>query len=95
MIASLANGVSGDNARKVVAMDLEKGFGQRQMGHPVKEVSLVYLRKEKDAKYGTTIVNQYLVLRLICYKYPLILYDLNFFYVSRKYSNKYQSFDFR
>ena len=37
----IANGESGDNARKVVAMDLERGFVKMQMGHPVKEVSLV------------------------------------------------------
>ena len=66
----IANGEIGDNARKVVAMDLERGFVQMQMGHPVKKVSLVYLRKQKDAKYGTTIVNQYQVLIYICNRYP-------------------------
>ena len=65
MIGDVANGESGDNARKVAAMDLERGFVQEQMDHPVKKVSLVYLRKDKNARYGTGIVNQYQVLSLI------------------------------
>ena len=45
-----ANGVSGDSARKVVAMGLERGFVQIQLGSLVKELALVYVRKEQDAK---------------------------------------------
>ena len=76
MIGDVANGESGDNARKVAAMDLERGFVQGQMDHPVKKVSLVYLRKDKNARYGTGIVNQYQVLSLIStdiLKYCVIL----------------------
>ena len=45
MIARRANGESGDNAQKVAEMGLERGFLQRQMGHPVRQVSLVHVRK--------------------------------------------------
>ena len=63
MIATEASGESGDNAQKVAEMGLERGFLQRQMGHPVRKVSLVHARKKKYAKYGVSIVNQ--VLNLI------------------------------
>ena len=45
MIATEASGESGDNAQKVAEMGLERGFLQRQMGHPVRQVSLVHVRK--------------------------------------------------
>ena len=63
MIATGANGESGDNAQKVAVMGLERGFLLRQMGHPV-------IRKKKNAKYGTSIVNQNQVLSLIYKRYP-------------------------
>ena len=65
MITTGANGESGDNVQKVVVMDLERGFLQRQMGHPMKKVSLVHVRKKKYAKYGAVIVNQNQVLNQI------------------------------
>ena len=63
--AAGANGVIGDSARKVVAMDLERGFVKIQLGSLVKVAVLVYVRKRKHAKYGTTIVNHCQVLRLL------------------------------
>ena len=43
------------------------------MGHHVKKVSLVHVKKKEDAKFGKTIVNQ--VLNLIYKRYPSTLYD--------------------
>ena len=57
--------MSGDCARKVVAMGLEKGFVQIQLGSLVKIVALVYVRKRKDAKNEITIVSHCQVLRLL------------------------------
>ena len=65
--------MSGDSARKVVAMGLERGFVQIQMGSLVKIVVLVYEMKGNDAKYGTTIVNHSQVLRLLNEIYLSIL----------------------
>ena len=62
MTAALANGVSGDNARKVAVTDLEREFFRIQMGRPVKKISLVNVNKEKNAECGTSIVNQHQVL---------------------------------
>ena len=55
----------GDCARKVVAMDLEKGFVQIQLGRLVKIAALVYVRKRKDAKNEPTIVSHCQVFRLL------------------------------
>ena len=48
--------MSGDSARKAVALGLKRGFVQIEL---VKKIALVCRRKRKDAKQGTTIVNHF------------------------------------
>ena len=67
--------MSGDSARKVVAMGLNRGFVRIQLGRLVKKVALLCARKEEDAKTGTTIVNHCQVLRLLNEIYLCILSD--------------------
>ena len=68
-----ASGEIGDNAQKVAEMGLERGFLQRQMGHLVRKVLLVHIRKQKYAKYGASIVNQKQVLNLSYKRYSSLL----------------------
>ena len=56
-----ANGVSGDSARKVVALGVERGFVKIQLVPQKGRIS----RKQKNAKHGTTIVNPFQVPSLL------------------------------
>ena len=55
------NGVSGDSARKAVALGVERGFVKIQLVPENGRIS----RKQKNAKYGTTIVKQFQVPSLL------------------------------
>ena len=68
-IAAGAIGVSGVSVRRVVVLGLKKEHAQRQLWGLLMELAQVNQKTNRNAKYGTIVVNKFQVLSHLFKRY--------------------------